>query len=181
MNLNMFAAACTAGLITAGSVSAATVSSTQNIPDGPASVTYTFTSLGPSIGDGNINILTTDADGLDLDLTTETLSVSIDGTLLGTIGGGSSGISCGLSAANCDVNANFTIGASILSAALADGTVDILLQTTSVVDLYNAPDPVQVTLRYTDAPAVPLPAAGWMLIAGLGGLGMMSRRKRKAA
>ncbi len=30
------------------------------------------------------------------------------------------------------------------------------------------------------APAVPLPAAGWFLIAGLGGLGAMARRKKAA-
>jgi hypothetical protein len=33
----------------------------------------------------------------------------------------------------------------------------------------------------TEPSAVPLPAAGWMLIAGLGGLGLMGRSRRRAA
>ena len=35
-----------------------------------------------------------------------------------------------------------------------------------------------VTVEYDEPPAVPLPAAGWMLIAGLGGMAALRRRKR---
>jgi hypothetical protein len=46
----------------------------------------------------------------------------------------------------------------------------------------NAENSAQLVARWTqEANVVPLPAAGWMLLAGLGGLGIMSRRRRKLA
>ncbi len=151
-------------------------SAIQSIPDGPAAVTFTFTGLGPSVGDGNIILLTTDADGLDLNGIGETLSVSIDGVLLGTIGN-SSGVSCS-DAVSCDVDADFTISSAILATALADGTVDILVTTTVGVDSADAPDPLQVTFSYTDFAAIPLPAGLPLLLGGLGVFGALRLRKR---
>lgn len=42
-------------------------------------------------------------------------------------------------------------------------------------------DKLIAEIRDDDMPPVPLPAAGWMLIAGIGGLAAMRRRKDKAA
>ncbi len=36
----------------------------------------------------------------------------------------------------------------------------------------------EMTVTYEETPVVPLPAAGWMLLAGLGGLGALKRRKK---
>ncbi len=37
-----------------------------------------------------------------------------------------------------------------------------------------------IVVSYNDMPVIPLPAALSLLLAGLGGLGLMARRRRKA-
>lgn len=49
---------------------------------------------------------------------------------------------------------------------------------TSEVEPFD--DEVTVTIRTGGATVVPLPAAGWMLLAGAGGLGAAARRRRRA-
>ena len=59
---------------------------------------------------------------------------------------------------------------------LASAVEGLLLELGEEVDLNGA----RFGVATTTASPVPLPAAGWMLIAGLGGLGLMRRRKRAA-
>lgn len=63
------------------------------------------------------------------------------------------------------------------------GGRDISLPTISTrfLDLSTLDDSVYARFSPTPVPAVPLPAAGFMLIAGLAGLGVLSRRRRPAA
>ncbi|MEM9499990.1 MAG: VPLPA-CTERM sorting domain-containing protein [Pseudomonadota bacterium] len=159
----------------AGTASAATVSATQDLPDGPAVLTYAFTGLGPSVGDGVVNLSTGADEGVDLSKASESLTVAIDGTEIGTL----AAITC-TNSNSCPLDHDFTVLAAILSDALLDGMVDIVLTASAKVDLVRGPDPITVTLRYEDAiSAVPLPAGLPLLAAGLAGFGVVSRRKAR--
>lgn len=69
---------------------------------------------------------------------------------------------------------------------LANGAVDVSAEnrsgTTIGIGAFNDDAGFKVrsiTVEYDDTPAVPLPAAGWMLLAGLGGLAAAKRRSAK--
>lgn len=71
--------------------------------------------------------------------------------------------------------------------SVAAGTVRIeTIAATSFVDVRHAFGPEQDvhfdwTRFETAAPPIPLPAAGWLLLSAFGGLGLVARRRRKAA
>lgn len=69
---------------------------------------------------------------------------------------------------------NFAQGSSI--DAIFDGTIALGLGTTTTTGAKFVGNDI-----VADIAPVPLPAAGWLLIAGVGGLGAMSRRRKKKA
>lgn len=93
-------------------------------------------------------------------------SVMGDGVVIGTI--------------PLDPPSNFdieTYSFSIDSSLLLDGSLSLSFNVDSGDGW--AFDFAELTGDLSTAPAVPLPAAGWMLVAGLGGLAAMRRRKRQ--
>lgn len=65
---------------------------------------------------------------------------------------------------------------------LAEGIGGVGNETGDIPAGYSAFVPVAAgEIRSVDAPAaVPLPAAGWLMLAGLGGIGALSRRRKRA-
>ncbi|WP_245624832.1 VPLPA-CTERM sorting domain-containing protein [Jannaschia seosinensis] len=190
-----------AGVFLAGAASAATVDYTnsQTNPGGPAlscqvgSVNGIWDFLGTScsVAYGNA--------GLGVTATFDPRPTQIDGTLLGraerlildfgrdTVW---NSITFGLWDRNDDVQLSFADGPSfIYGPGTSDNTISlggIVSRALSITAFGEFPqDGILIgndefTVASIDVAPVPLPAAGWMLIAGLGGIATMRRRKRQA-
>ncbi len=165
---------------------------------------FDFTSLAPSNGAGGLlTIATGDATlapsfpGLDLhdyDVSTDTFlrtddeffSLSADGLSLGKY-------TCGLAEgatvipgatlitadADCAFSLTVAIGGVDLDAMLADGRILVDMLFGGGVNDFGDGDTVTATLSYENVTSViPLPAAAPLMLAGLGLLGFVGRRRR---
>ena len=71
---------------------------------------------------------------------------------------------------------------------LSNGTVDVSAENRSGtiigIGAFSETSAFKVrslTVEYHEPDPIPLPAAGWLLLAGIGGLGVMKRRSRKSS
>ncbi|RLJ59466.1 putative secreted protein [Litoreibacter meonggei] len=142
-------------------------------------------SLGGSTGIGNaIAFADPLFDGNGFEATRNVMDVSGDGgNNTGTLPGTASAAFCG-SAGDNAIN-GITIGTDAGVVAeyannVVCGTGSFAIAATSF-DTFGAAINKKLIAEITNnPPTVPVPAAGWLLIAGLGGLGAMKRRKKSA-
>jgi len=80
------------------------------------------------------------------------------------------------------IDLQFDISASMFRSLLSsDNSLTISLDFRQDQNINRFSDPtVSVSYQVADVNTVPLPATGWMLIAGVGGLAAVKRRKKKA-
>lgn len=185
-----------AAALTVHSQSAVMTKSGQNFD-------FSFTNLAASDGTGGMLVISSGAAtkgskrdaGFDLDgkgagKKGEFFKLKVEGESLGrySCGGRGKSISIPGYKMNGDADCKFSLGIALsgsdLDEALADGTFDLSVAFGWGVDHFREGDMLKVALKYTeavipDAPApVPLPAAGLLLVGGLGAMGAVSRRRK---
>lgn len=177
---------------TVGPAQAVSVTLFDSVSSAGDTLTYLFTGLPTtSFGDGLLTLATTGgiSDGIDLgSISNEYMDVDFDGTSFGrwecgTANDGGTlipGASPGSDTfSDCLFSLPLTVGAATLAPAIADGSVLVTLQMGIVTDPTSGGDEeIAVTLSYDEFAAVPLPASVPLLLAGLGGLALLRRRRR---
>nr|WP_132464324.1 PEP-CTERM sorting domain-containing protein [Rhodovulum marinum] len=188
-----------------GSVAqAATVSITQTVTgtNGFANdLTFAFAGLAPSDGIGGVLTIATgpaldapDFSGLDVTGPGEFFTLRADGEVLGSytcaadateetnpqrIPGGA----VNADDTDCTFSLNLALPGGLLDTLLADGATVVEMLFSDIVDDFGDGDTVTATLSYTEASApeiIPLPATASMLLGGLGLMGALRRRDRRA-
>ena len=196
--------ACAAVLGMAGAASATTVTLSETLTSQGQDMQFLFTGLGASNGTGATLTLATTGTGrrgtLGFDLSgafpgeDEYFTVSFEGASQGSYscGGSSSNGSTAISGAtdnsfnynDCVFSLELAIAAADFDSLIADGTFDLGVDFGAHVSTFGHRDVLSATLSYADiadiAP-VPLPASGLLLLAGLGGVAALKRRKKHAA
>ncbi|WP_375172889.1 VPLPA-CTERM sorting domain-containing protein [Pseudooceanicola sp.] len=150
-----------------------------------------LTAPPPAAGDGTLVIR---ARG-DFDGALEAVAILLDGAVFGVLFNNDpsddpfSGISGDVGNQYASVlEATATVDAALLSTLLADGMVDLAFSTrladtglgyNEVGNNRNSYDFLSASLTYDATPAVPLPASALLLMGGLAGLSVLSRRRRQ--
>lgn len=160
---------------------------------------FDFTDLPTGYaGNGKINIAsgpattgTPEDDGFDLDGVgiggmREFFEVFADGWSLGkyTCGGGVGKKLAGTSMngpADCEFSFDLALGDGDWTSFLADGILSLVVDFGSGVGHFGDGDQLNVGISYDEVVPAPLPATGLMLLGGLGAVGFVARRRRKAA
>ncbi|GAB2894420.1 hypothetical protein GCM10027046_24310 [Uliginosibacterium flavum] len=175
---------------------ATTVSQSQDITQSAQTFTMGFIGLPANTGSFGTFTLKASGDFSDNFGTSEGFSLDFDGlgslfiNESGVLSNSVSGLSLlSFSSVNIvdfydeTITATFSLGSSLLSSMLADNQAVFNIQNASQTDAYYVqaypgtdPDYVSMSLQYNVA-AVPEPATTAMLMAGLGILGMMVRRR----
>lgn len=90
--------------------------------------------------------------------------------IVGTFGDGSTTGPVSFGEPTYDYNEGYTLGSAELG----------VFVNVKMITFRSAPDGGNLRIDNVGASVIPLPAAGWLLIAGLGGLAAVKRRKRAA-
>lgn len=153
-------------------------------------LTYDFTGLFPAAGnDATLTIRSGGSvsgfDGLDIADLGDFFDLSFDGTAIG-------GYSCDGNSGTTVIPINngnttdcqFTLELTTLglgydfNSAVADGSFVVSIDLAPGVNFAEDMDQVFVRLQYEEIAAVPLPAAGWLLLGGLGAVAVARRRRQ---
>jgi len=186
----VFSAAIVAGsLLVPGGANAVSVTLTDSRAGFIDTFVYNFGGLPTTAaGDGTLTIATTGSGTAGIDLGSdveEFMDVSFDGTDLGRYecfsanDGGSLIQGATGTISDCLFSLDLTLSESLLTGAIGDGAVTVELAMGDLVAFSSsAPDVIAVTLAYEESSAVvPLPASLPFLLAGLGGLALIARRR----
>ena len=186
----VFSAAVVAGtLLLPRGANAVSVTLTDSIAVGADTLVYASTGLPTTtLGGGTLTIATTGTgfDGIDLGSSTgEFMDVDLAGTdpgrfECGVANDGGTLISGATGDDNCLFSFDLTVTQGALGAAIADGAATVTLAMGQTVDFFfgEGADEIAVTLQYEEGSAVvPLPASLPFLLAGLGGLALIARRR----
>ncbi len=92
-----------------------------------------------------------------------------------------SGVATNFSFDNVELTFNLDLTAGLMSSILGDNNFSLSFTTGSGVDISSRPDFISYSLDYAEVAPIPLPAAGFLLLGGLGAFGAMRRRKKNAA
>lgn len=182
-----------AGLATGASAASIGVTETQAQTSEGQNFLFSFAGLAASDGNGGTLVISARGDYEEVaPLGGEAMSVDAEGQFsvaqLGGFDGNNTGVGLGgpfdsfeQFSAFTDVafTRTFNLSGTILDALLADGTINVAIDLTDGVDIFDSNSAVTVSVNYdtVDTPTVPLPAGMPLLLAGLGGLAMMRRRK----
>lgn len=186
------AAVMTLGFASIAEAAPVSFSQTQILTSNGQDFTYNFNGAPASDGTGGILTIASGVsltfaplyNGLDLDQNGEFFDVSVEGTGLGRYacnsGSGATNIPGNTGGIDCDFSLDIPLTGTQLDAFLLDGLVSVGINFSRFVNHLGDQDQVIVTISYQGADVefgvVPLPAAGVMLMTGIGALGWMRRK-----